>query len=82
MRKRKEVVVTPSIDRSHIVEDFGRKGEIVGVRGQRGSFKILLEALNTRTETEWVELFGGIAGHEQFHAVRPERIVKKRQPRG
>ena len=78
MRKRKETVATPSIDRSHIVSDEGRAGEIVGVRGERGAFTIIRECWNTRIDKEWVELWDK---EHSFRAVRPERIVKRRQPR-
>jgi hypothetical protein len=81
-RRRKAVPApAPAIDRSHIVEDTGRAGEIVGIEGRRGAFRIVLEALNTKTETEWVELYG-VGQDKQFTAVRPALIKKRRQPRG
>ena len=82
-RPRKAVPVEPAIDRSHIVEDVGRAGEIVGIEGRRGAFRILREAMTPKTETDWVELLGPITkGDGQFCAVRPDRIMKRRQPRG
>lgn len=84
MARRKKVwPAAPSIDRSHIVEDVGRAGEIVGISGRRGSFRIILDALNTKTETEWVELMGPLGtGDLAFTAVRPDRITKRRKRRG
>lgn len=81
MRKRKEVKAVPAIDRSHIVEDDSRAGEIVGIEGRRGAFRIAREAMNVKTETEWVELWGPLGGSRQFTAVRPDRIIKRRQPK-
>lgn len=64
-----------------MVEDAARAGEHVGIRGERGAFRILREVLNVNTGAEWVELIGGLSGHKEFRAVRPDRIVKRRQPK-
>ena len=88
MARRKKVhpQVNPApaipLDRSHIIEDVGRAGELVGIEGRRGAFRIALEALNVNTGMEWVELFGPIGtGDHAFTAVRPDKI-KKRRTRG
>lgn len=85
MARRKAVPpAAPAIDRSHIVEDDARRGEIVRLEGRRGTFRIVLEALNTVTETEWVELYGPIGNDRQFTAVRPDQIktIPVRRSRG
>jgi len=78
MRRKAIPQAVPAIDRSHIVSDEGRAGEVVGVRGERGAFTIIRECWNTRIDAEWVELWDK---EHSFRAVRPERIVKRRQPR-
>ena len=85
MARRKAVPpAAPAIDRSHIVEDTARAGEVVGIEGRRGTFRIVLEALNTKTETEWVELYGPLGANRQFTAVRPHliKIIPVRRKRG
>lgn len=83
MARRKVVYpAAPAIDRSHIVEDTDRAGELVSIVGRRGAFKIVCESLNTNTEMEWVELYGPVGQDNQFTAVRPDMIKKRRQPRG
>lgn len=80
MARRKSVPAEPAIDRSHIVEDDGRAGEVVGIEGRRGAFRILREAMNVELGVEWVELFGPLSkGDGAFTAVRPERITKRRK---
>lgn len=81
MARRRKITAEPAIDRSHIVEDNERAGEKVKVRGLRGSFIIIREALNTETETEWVEVW---SPEKQFRAFRPEdiRTLPKRRTRG
>jgi hypothetical protein len=61
-----------------MVEDAARAGEHVGIRGERGAFRILREVLNVNTGAEWIELRDKEGA---FRAVRPNRIVKRRQPK-
>lgn len=80
MARRKKVAPEPAIDRSHIIEDIGRRGEVVGIEGRRGAFRILCEAMNVERDVEWVELFGPLSkGDGSFTAVRPNRLTKRRK---
>jgi hypothetical protein len=78
MAKRKQTPAVPARDLSHMVEDAARAGEHVGIRGERGAFRILREVLNVNTGAEWIELRDKEGA---FRAVRPNRIVKRRQPK-
>lgn len=77
MRKKRTFAPVNPIDRSHIVEDDSRKGLQARVRGERGVFTIIRDAMNVKTETEWVELW---SPEHQFRGVRPERVkvIRKR----
>jgi hypothetical protein len=79
--RRKPKPALPAIDRSHIVEDLQRMGELVGIAGEVGVYKVLAEVENTRTGRRWVEMIGGPAGHKQYRAVLPENVrrVTRRQ---
>lgn len=77
---RRKVKPTPSIDRSHIVEDTARAGSRCRVRGEAGEYTILADVTNELTGGSWTEVRGGPAGHNQFAAFRPDRIHKVRPP--
>lgn len=88
-RRRKQHEVVPNavyaipFDLSHHVVDEQRAGEFVGIKGERGGvYRILREVLNVENGAEWVEIIGGPSGHKEYRTIRPDRIVKRRQPRG
>jgi hypothetical protein len=77
MSRRKSVPAVASIDRSHIVEETERAGELVRILGDMGTvisgiYRVRCHAMNTKTETEWVEM-QEVGGSKEFRAVRPER---------
>lgn len=78
MTRRKVIPATPAIDRSHIVCEAGRAGEMVGVRGERGAFTIIQVCMNVNSGAEWVELRDN---ERAFRAVRPDRLIQRRTRR-
>lgn len=77
MSRRSKTPATPSIDRSHVVEDTDRAGELVRIVGDcgvalSGVFRIRCHALNTNTGAEWLEIYE-VGGSKEFRAVRPEK---------
>lgn len=93
-RKAKETTEIPKLNSHWVVsEEFvinGRhlvRGTEVTIKGERGRFRFLKHVYNPRTDTEWIDVVGGMAGHEMGRSFRPERVkvvhVKKRtrQPR-
>jgi hypothetical protein len=57
------------------------KGDECRVKGEQGKFVFLRHVWNTNTNSEWVDVWGGSAGHSQWRSVRIERlkhIPKKR----
>lgn len=77
MARRLSKPATPSIDRSHVVEDTDRAGEHVRIVGDAGMvlsgvYRIRCHALNTNTGAEWLEM-SEVGGSREFRAVRPEK---------
>jgi hypothetical protein len=75
--RRSKAPAVASIDRSHIVEETERAGELVRIIGEAGValagiFRVRCHVLNTRTETSWLEM-NEVGGSKEFRAVRPER---------
>lgn len=50
------------------------KGAMVRVTGERGQFKFLAHCANIDTGSEWVDVYGGPAGHETMRSFRLERV--------
>lgn len=97
-RKRKtpetNKIETPKANAHWVVSEeyviHGRhlvKGTEVSIKGERGRFRFIKHVYNPKTDTEWIDVVGGIAGHESGRSFRPERVrtvhVKKkiREPR-
>lgn len=49
-------------------------GTEVSIRGERGRFRFLRHVTNGRTGTEWIDVYGGVKGHETIRSFRPERV--------
>lgn len=93
-KKTKETEDLPKMNSHWVVsEEFvihGRhlvKGTEVSIKGERGRFRFIKHVYNPQTDTEWIDVVGGMSGHEMGRSFRPERVkvvhVKKktRQPR-
>lgn len=79
--RRRTTKAVPSIDTTHHVRDTERAGEIVRIAATRGKFRFVAHVLNTKTEGEWIELWGPLSTMgrgEAFRAVRPERLKATR----
>lgn len=55
-------------------------GTLFSLKGCHGRFKFQKYVKNERNGKEWVEAIGGIAGHKEFRAFRPDQIrrIEKR----
>lgn len=89
MRGRKKHPIVPGAsyaiphDLTHHVVDESRAGELVTLKGERGStYTILREVLNVTNGAEWIEMIGGASGHKEYRTPSPARVVAKRRPRG
>lgn len=54
-------------------------GEIVGVKGIRGRFRVIAAMGRKGLPDTWINLFGGKPGHEMSRSVNPDRITKKKK---
>lgn len=61
------------------------KGDECRIKGEQGKYKFMRHVINTnRTpESEWVDLWGGSLGHEQWRSITIDRLkhVPERRPR-
>lgn len=70
----------PDVRGEREVRDTSRAGATVRIKGLRGTYTLHEEVL-TETGAQWVTLFGGSNGHNQWRHVRPDRIVWPKQRR-
>jgi hypothetical protein len=88
-RKTKETTELPKVNSHWVVsEEFvinGRhlvRGTEVSIKGERGRFRFIKHVYNPVTDSEWIDVVGGPAGHEMGRSFRPERVrtvhIKKR----
>ena len=72
------VAAVPARDLSHLVTDTTRRGDIVKISGEVGTFVIVEEVLNVANGAEWVQLYGGPGydpqGSRGSRFVRPDTI--------
>lgn len=56
-------------------------GTEVSIRGERGRFRFVKHVHNSVTGTEWIDVYGGVKGHETLRSFRPAkvRVVHQRQ---
>lgn len=87
MARRKHPIIPGApyaipLDLSHQVVSEERAGEIVTLKGERGStYTILREVLNVVNGAEWVEMVGGASGHKEYRTPSPDRVIAKRRRR-
>lgn len=97
-RKQAAVVLNPDVkhqdynyDSSHkvesdslIIERVGtlEPGTIFSIKNEHGRFKFVQHVVNTQLDVEWIECYGGIKSHEQFRAIRPDRVRRIVKPKG
>ena len=57
-------------------ESYGEftHGDVVLIRGERGTWHFRHHCVNTDTGSEWLDVFGGEKGYETLRAFRPERV--------
>lgn len=53
-----------------------KKGDPCLLKGQQGSFVFVKHVINTKVDppSEWVDVWGGVAGHSQHRSVKPEML--------
>lgn len=49
-------------------------GRELTIRGERGRFRFVKHVRNDATGREWIDVYGGVKGHETLRSFRPERI--------
>jgi len=50
------------------------RGTEVTIRGERGRFRFVKHVYNPKTNTEWVDVVGGVSGYEMGRSFRPDRV--------
>jgi hypothetical protein len=51
-------------------------GRELKVKGERGTFRFVRHVTNTRTGAEWIDVYGGAAGHETMRAFYADKVTR------
>jgi aspartate 1-decarboxylase len=60
---------TLTVHRRHLTP-----GTEVKIEGVRGRFRFQRYVVNEQTGAEWIDVYGGTAGHETIRSFRPDRV--------
>ena len=66
----------------HVAEVARVRGQVLTpgrelrVRGERGRFRFVRHVRNVHLDTEWIDVYGGPAGHETLRSFRPEWVTR------
>jgi hypothetical protein len=56
-------------------------GRELKVKGERGTFRFVRHVTNTRTGAEWLDVYGGPAGHECLRAFYAAKVTMVKRAR-